>query len=274
MTILQSIILGIIQGITEFLPVSSSGHLVIVPYLLGWSIPPEEAFVFDVLVQVATMVAVIAYFWQDLRMIILAFVQQARKRTPFATFESRLAWYILLATVPASIVGLLLKDLFEQAFSNPLATAFFLLVTAGILLVAERAGNRSREFSQMNWMDALWMGLFQVLALFPGISRSGSTITGGMLRNLDRPSAARFSFLMALPVMLAAGLVAGIDLLAVPDLSASLSVYIWGFIASAVVGYLSIRWLLTYLASHPLYVFSLYCASLAFLTFIVYAIRT
>lgn len=126
----------------------------------------------------------------------------------------------------------------------------------------------------MNWMDALWMGLFQVLALFPGISRSGSTITGGMLRNLDRPSAARFSFLMALPVMLAAGLVAGIDLLAVPDLSASLSVYIWGFIASAVVGYLSIRWLLTYLASHPLYVFSLYCASLAFLTFIVYAIRT
>lgn len=274
MTILQSIILGIIQGITEFLPISSSGHLVIAPYLLGWSIPAEDVFVFDVLVQVASLVAVFAYFWQDLRMIVVGFIKQALNRKPFGSAESRLGWYIILATIPASLVGLAFKETFEQAFSSPVATAFFLLVTAAILVIAERAGNQSRDFTQLNWKDALWMGLFQVLALFPGVSRSGSTITGGMLRNLDRPPAARFSFLMAIPVMLAAGLIAAVDLFSVPDFGSRLSVYIWGFIASAVVGYLSIRWLLTYLTRHPLYIFSIYCTFLAILTLGVYAIRS
>lgn len=274
MTVLQSIILGIIQGITEFLPISSSGHLVIAPFLLGWTIPAEDAFIFDVLVQVASLTAVFAYFWQDLRGIAISFVQQALQRTPFATAEARLGWYIVLATIPASLVGLLFKDIFEQAFNNPLAAAFFLLLTAGLLVIAERAGNRSRDFTQLNWLDAIWMGLFQVLALFPGVSRSGSTITGGMLRNLDRPPAARFSFLMSVPVMLAAGLIAAIDLFAVPDFGSRLTVFIWGFIASAVVGYLAIRWLLRYLTHHPLYIFSIYCTALAFVTLGVYAFRT
>jgi undecaprenyl-diphosphatase len=274
MTVLQSIILGIIQGITEFLPVSSSGHLVIVPYLFGWNIPAEEAFIFDILVQVASLVAVFAYFWADLRAILVEFLTQAINRTPFNSFESRLGWYIILATIPASLVGLALKDLFEQTFSNPVAAACFLLVTAGLLLIAERAGHRSRGFPQLTWLDALWIGIFQTLALFPGVSRSGSTITGGMLRNLDRPSAARFSFLMVVPVMLAAGLIATTDLLAIPNFSEYLSVYIWGFIASAVVGYLSIRWLIAYLGNHPLYVFSIYCTALAVLTLSIYAYRS
>lgn len=274
MTILQSIILGIIQGITEFLPISSSGHLVIAPFLFGWTIPAEDAFIFDVLVQVASLIAVFIYFWADLRAIVVGFIKQALNRTPFGSAEARLGWYIILATIPASLIGLLFKDVFEQAFSNPVAAACFLLVTAGILIIAERAGDQSRDFSQLTWLDALSMGLFQVLALFPGVSRSGSTITGGMLRNLDRRPAARFSFLMSVPVMLAAGVVAGADLLAVPDFGARFSVYIWGFLASAIVGYLSIRWLLAYLTDHPLYVFSIYCTLLATLTLIVYAFRT
>ncbi|MCK4725813.1 MAG: undecaprenyl-diphosphate phosphatase, partial [Anaerolineales bacterium] len=127
--------------------------------------------------------------------------------------------------------------------------------------------------NNMDWLDAIWIGISQILALFPGMSRSGATITGGMTRNLDRPSAARFSFLMSIPVMLAAGLIASMDLIAMPDFAARLPVYIPGFIAAAVTGYLAIRWLLRFLTHYPLYIFSIYCVFLALLTITVYFVR-
>lgn len=269
MTILQAIILGIIQGITEFLPVSSSAHLVITPFLLGWQIPEEQIFPFDVLVQIGTLVAVIVYFRRDLWDIILAVLVGIKNRQPFGESNSRLGWYIVLATIPAAVFGLLVKDLVEQAFNSPRATAFFLFGTALILLVAERAGRRTRDLGKITWLDALWIGIAQALAIFPGISRSGATIAAGMLRNFDRRSAARFSFLIMVPVMLAAGLVSLLDLAAVPDLSSFLPAMIAGFIVSAVIGYLAIHWLLDFLGRRPLYVFSIYCAALASLTLLI-----
>jgi undecaprenyl-diphosphatase len=273
MTLLQSIILGIVQGLTEFLPVSSSAHLVLVPYLLNWNIPEEQAFVFDVLVQVATLAAVIAYFWTDLIGIGRAWLAGLRQRKPFDDPNSRLGWLILLATLPAGVLGVAIKDLIEQAFASPVATACFLLVTAGLLVVAERAGKRTRPLAALTWLDALWIGFGQAVAVFPGISRSGATISTGMLRDLERPASARFAFLISIPIMLAAGLYAGLDLLQIPDFTSLLPVFIPGFIAAAVVGYLSIRWLLGYLVRGTLYGFVVYCIALALLVLGVTIVR-
>ncbi|MEW6718770.1 MAG: undecaprenyl-diphosphatase UppP [Chloroflexota bacterium] len=266
MTVLQALFLGIIQGATEFLPISSSAHLVIVPCLLNWHIPSQEAFVFDVLVQLGTLLAVIAYFWKDLYTIITGWSQALWQRRPFSSPQARLGWYLLLATLPAAVFGLLLKDHVEAAFSSSKATSYFLFVTSGLLVVAERLGKRKRTIEELTWKDSLWIGFSQVLALFPGISRSGATITGGMTRNLDRPAAARFSFLMAIPIMLSAGVVATYDLLQLSNLTAVLPQLLLGFVTAAVVGYFSIRWLLSFLTNRPLYVFSFYCILIASLT--------
>lgn len=260
MTLIQSILLGIVQGLTEFIPISSSGHLVIMPYLFGWEIPEQDAFIFDVLVQVATLIAVITYFWNDLRSIMNSMIEGMRKKDPLGDTYSRLGWYLLLATIPAGGFGLLLKDAVEIAFTSLIATGIALLVTALLLVIAERIGKRSLGIEEITWIDALWIGFFQVLAIFPGISRSGATITGGMTRNMERPAAARFAFLMSVPVMLAAGVLATIDLFQVPDLSRVLPVYIPGFVTAAIVGYIAIRWLIGYLNQHSLYPFAIYCA--------------
>lgn len=266
MTILQAIILGVIQGATEFIPISSSGHLVITPLFLGWSIAPQEAFVFDVLVQVATLAAVLVYFWDDLRSIGSSWFRGILTGKPFQSLQSRLGWFLILATIPAGIAALLFKDTFELAFSDPRSSAIFLIFTGIILWGAEQAPARNRSVTDLNGYDVLLIGLFQTLALFPGVSRSGSTITGGMFRGLTRKGAARFSFLMSVPIMLAAGVLAGYDLLQVDSLISQLPVYLAGFVTAAVVGYLSIRWLLKYLSTRPLTVFSLYCLSMGTFT--------
>ena len=266
MTIIQSILLGIVQGLTEFLPISSSGHLVIVPHLLGWDIPAGEGFIFNVLVQVATLIAVVAYFWKDLLAIGRAFLSGLAQRQPFVDPQARLGWLILAASLPAGIIGLLIKDLVEQAFSSLIATGVFLLVTAGLLAIAERLGGRQRDLNSLSLSDALWIGLAQAMSIFPGVSRSGATITGGMLRGLQRAQAARFSFLMSIPIMLAAGLLAVLDLLEMPNFTHLLPVFIPGFISAAIIGYLSIRWLLGYLTRRPLTVFVAYCLVLGLLS--------
>jgi undecaprenyl-diphosphatase len=262
MTILQSIILGVVQGLTEFLPISSSAHLVITPYLLGWKLPADDAFIFDVLVQLGTLLAVIAYFWADLWAIGRAFLMGLWRKRPFEDAQARLGWYIILATLPAVFGGLLVKDWVEAAFNSPVATALFLLGTAALLVIAEWAGHRTLPMQALTWKDALLVGVFQMVALFPGISRSGSTIAGGMLRNLDRASAARFSFLISIPAMLGAGTLAMLDLAKIPNFTSRIPALAAGFVAAAVVGYLSIRWLLSYLARRPLYAFAIYCVGL------------
>lgn len=260
------------QGLTEFLPVSSSGHLVLAKYWLGWEIDPHQAFLFDVLVQMGTLVAVFVYFWKDLTGITRAALTGLRQRQPLADPQARLAWYLVLATIPAGLAGLGLKDAVEAAFNSVPGTSIELLITAGLLVLAERVGRRDRSMEQVNWVDSLVIGVFQIIAIFPGVSRSGSTIVGGMVRNLDRPAAARFSFLMSIPIMLAAGLLSTLDLVQMPGMVEFLPQVLIGFITSAVVGYLSIRWLLGFLAKRPLWAFAGYVAVIAVVSLISFAI--
>ena len=269
MNIFQAILLGIIQGITEFLPISSSAHLVITPYLLGWKLDKAVIFPFDVLVQLGTLLAAIIYFRRDLWEILSAVWAGLRSGKPFESQKARLGWFLVLATLPAGILGILIKDQVEAAFHSVQATALFLLVTAVLLLIAEKVGKKNRTLDALTWKDALWIGVAQAISLFPGISRSGSTITGGMTRHLDRPSAARFSFLMMIPVMLAAGVLSVLDLVDMPNFTSYLPAIAAGFAAAAVVGYLAIRWLLGFLTRRPLYVFSIYCAALAAVVLLV-----
>ncbi|NTU75133.1 MAG: undecaprenyl-diphosphatase UppP, partial [Anaerolineaceae bacterium] len=248
MSFFQAIILGIVQGLTEFLPISSSAHLVLVPFFLGWTFNQQQAFTFDVIVQLGTLVAVIIYFRQDLIHIIKAFITAILHRKPFETMEARMGWFLILATIPAGIFGVLVKSQVEEAFNSPLATAVFLLVTAAFLFAAEVYGKKTRTLASFGWLDALVMGLAQAAAIFPGISRSGATISAGMARQLDRPSAARFSFLMSIPVMLAAGGLSILDLKDMPSLGSFILPLAAGFIAAGIVGYLSIHWLLKFIS--------------------------
>ena len=259
MTVFQAIILGIVQGLTESLPVSSSAHLVLVPSAFGWEFDPAFAFAFDVLVQMGTLLAVIVYFAPTLRDILVAVWSGLRARRPLADPLARLGWLILLATVPAAVAGLLFHDIVEAAFGNTTAVLFFLLFTGAVLAGSERFGRQQRTLDQLSGVDAIAVGAAQALALLPGISRSGSTISAGLLRGLQRAEAARLSFLMSIPVMIGAGLVGLKDLTDLspgPELLLPVAI---GFLTAAVVGYLTIRWLLAYLAGHRLTVFAAYC---------------
>ena len=274
MNIIQSIILGVIQGLTEFLPISSSGHLVLLPFFLNWDLPAKEMFVFDVLVQIGTLVAVIFYFRKELLSIISGFFKQLFAGKPFATHEARMGWLLIVATIPAGLAGLFLDDMVEQAFSSPLFTGIALLITAALMLVAEWVSKKIGDLKDITFLTALVMGLMQALAIFPGISRSGSTISGGMFRNLKRESAGKFSFLMSIPIMLAAGGLSTYKMVKeVPNLSSFLPIMAIGFLTAMVVGYFSIRWLLKFLNKHSLTWFSLYCALLGGAAILVSALR-
>ncbi len=269
MTTFQAIILGIIQGITEFLPISSSGHLVLAPHLLNWDIPTDQIFVFDVLVQMGTLVAVIIYFWKDLFSIFSGAIKNISKPDKFKDPHLRLATYIILATIPAGLIGLIFKDQIEGTFGDPLITAALLFVTAILLFLAEKIGKQNREIKDIAFWQIITIGLFQALALFPGMSRSGATISSGMFIHLKRPAAARFSFLISVPIMAAAGLYASLGLFEIANLSNFIAPMVIGFITSAIVGYFAIRWLIKFLSTYPLYYFSIYLILLSILIFII-----
>lgn len=257
MTVFQSLILGILQGLTEFIPVSSTAHLLIGQKILGIA-ANDAMFSFLVLVQLGTLLSLIIYFWKDLWALIKAFFSR-----PFSTPQNRLAWYIILATIPALIFGYLLKSAVETLFKTPLLEAAIrLLITATVVTLAEWLGRLNRTLAGMTWLDALFIGLAQVLAVFPGASRSGTTISAGMIRGFDRPSAARFAFLMSIPVMLAAGGYQSLDLLKMSGLGSFLLPLVVGFVTAALIGWLAIKWLLGYLNKHSFFIFAGYCAVL------------
>jgi len=259
MTVLQALVLGIVQGLTEFLPISSSAHLVIVPWTLGWRFDPAFAFAFDVLVQMGTLLAVVVYFAPTLVAMLRAFVLGLARRAPLTDPLARQAWWIVLGTLPALVAGLALHDAVEAAFGSPAAVFGFLVVTAALLAAAERFGRSERTLDDLRAPEAAFVGVMQALALFPGISRSGSTIAGGLLRRLRRPEAAKFSFLLSIPAMLGAGVVAARDLIRTgPGADALLPLAV-GFTAAAISGYIVIRWLLAYLARGRLIGFAAYC---------------
>jgi undecaprenyl-diphosphatase len=259
MTLLHAFLLGIIQGLTEFIPVSSTAHLLIAQRLFG--IPADDAmFSFLVIVQLGTLVSLFAFYWKDL-LLIARSTLDVKRSTP----ERNLGFYIIISTIPALLAGYLLKDAVEALFRQPMLEASIRLFAAAILLtLAEYFSKKSRDLNSMTWLDALIIGLMQIIAVFPGASRSGTTISGGMFRNFDRPAAARFSFLMSVPVMLAAGGYEMLDALQMPNLAEFLPLLAVGFVAAAVTGWFAIKWLINYLNKNSLYVFAIYCAVIGF----------
>lgn len=264
--LIHAIVLGIVQGATEFIPVSSSGHLVIIPWLLGWQEDAYAGLLFDTVLHWGTLVAIFWVFWRDFLRLFTAALGSLTTRS-LADPEARIAWYIVLGSIPAAVTGLLLKDQIEVLFDSPRAAGFFLLVTAGLLAGSEwlvRRVQRFRDMREMKLWDALFVGLAQAIALAPGISRSGSTIAAGLVRRLRRDEAARFSFLLGTPAFFGAGLLQMLDTLAVDatQVTANAAPLVAGFAASAVAGVLAIRFLLAYLRERSLYAFAVYCTVL------------
>jgi len=272
MTVVHAFLLGIIQGLTEFIPVSSTAHLLIGQNLLG--LPASDAmFSFLVLVQIGTIISLAVYFWKDLLSIFMDTFKNLGGLRDFKSLpaNAKMGWYIVIATVPALIAGYLLKDAVEALFKLPLLEAAIRLLAAALLLsLAEGLTKKDRNLDSMTWLDALVVGLFQIVAVFPGASRSGSTISGGMFRGFDRPASARFAFLMSVPVMLAAGAYEMLDVVRMPGLTEFLPVLAVGFITAAIVGWFAVRWLLSYLAHHSLYAFSAYCATVGTIVLILH----
>ncbi len=255
MTIIQAIILGLLQGVTEFLPISSSGHLVLVPWLLGWD---KASLTFDTVVHLGTLVAVVIYFRQDIWRIMRGVWVTLQQRN-LADPAGRLGWLIALGSIPAALLGLLLEDFFENLFGAPLIVSSLLLVTGLILLLSERMSQRLRSLEMIGVVDSLLIGLAQAGAIAPGISRSGATIAAGLVLKIDREAAARFSFLLALPIILGAGLLKLKDTLAVGVSGSEVVILLVGFVVAAVSGYACIYFLMAYIRRHSLYIFTAYC---------------
>ncbi len=271
---LEALVLGIVQGTTEFIPVSSSGHLVIVPWLLGWE---HSGLLFDTVLHWGTLLAIFAVFWRDFVEIIKASLQSIVRRS-LADPNARLGWFIVVASIPAAVTGLLFKDFIESLFASPRAAAGFLLVTAAFLAGSELLAARSRQDKQaetLSWIDVIVIGLAQAIALAPGISRSGSTIAAGLSRGMNRAAAARFSFLLGTPAFLGAGLLQLSDALSADAalVLAKLPFLMVGFVASAVSGFLAIRFLLAYLRRRTLYAFAIYCAGMAIFVLLLSLVR-
>jgi undecaprenyl-diphosphatase len=255
MNIIQAIILGLMQGASEFVPISSSGHLVLVPWLLGW---PRPGLVFDTVVHWGTLVAVLAYFWRDFIALVSAWGRSLASRN-LSEPEARIAWLIIVGTLPAALMGYVGEDFFESLFSTPVWVAGFLLITGLILALSEWLGHRRKEPHQLTFVDSIIIGIAQGCAIAPGISRSGATMAAGLFRELKREAAARYSFLLATPIILGAGLLQLLDLFEMGNPTAHLPSLGIGFLAAAISGYLCIRFLLSYLQRGNLYVFAIYC---------------
>lgn len=259
--IIKAIVLGFVQGATEFIPVSSSGHLVIVPWLLGWE---PFGLVFDTMLHWGTLLAIFAVFWRDFWAMIKAALASIVNRS-LADPNARMAWFIVLASIPAAIAGLSFKDQIEALFHSPRTAASFLLVTAALLAGSEQLAKRIKtlhSLEKLTLWDSLIIGLAQAVALAPGISRSGSTMAAGLARGLRRDEAARFSFLLGTPAFFGAGLLALKDALSVDasQVQDQMSILVVGFMVSALTGFMAIRFLLNYLRTRSLYLFAGYCA--------------
>lgn len=259
--VIQAAILGIVQGLTEFLPISSTAHLILVPQFLGWDDSFITSAAFDVMLHMGTLVALLIYFWRDLWRLLKAWLSSIRDRSIGANSDRKLAWLLFVSVVPGAIIGAFGESFFDTFFrqSSSLIYIAGLLVIGGLLLgLAELVGRRNREMPDMAWRDAVIIGLAQALALFPGISRSGITIGAGLFVGLKREAAARFSFLMATPIILGAGLWKGRELVGGGLPSGDVLPLIVGLVAAAVSGVLAIAFLLSYLRRRSTLIFIVY----------------
>ncbi len=256
--LLQAIVLGIVQGLTEFLPVSSSGHLLLGQYFLGLD-QDRFGLSFDVALHMGTLVAVVSYFWRDLLRMAFAFFRSFGHRDLANDADQRMAYLIIAATVPAAVIGYFLEGFFEgPAVRSPWVVVFNFVLIGVLFIVGEVVGSRTRRASKLGFGEAVGIGFAQAAALVPGVSRSGATITLGLFLGLRREEAARFSFLMSVPIIAGAGsLKVGEVILQGMD-AAQAFLFVVGFVTSAAVGYVTIRFLLNYLTNHSLGAFAFY----------------
>lgn len=288
MLLLQAIILGAVQGLSEFIPISSSAHLIIVPWLFGWNDPFIDSLSFDVALHLGTLVAVLLYFAADWIRYIKAFIGSVTRRplpgdTTAAEEEKtsrRLAWFLLIGTIPGGIVGVLLESKIDDQFHQPQNLKGGLLIIAATmtllgvaLLFAERFASHRRPMAYITLKDTLIIGLAQALAVIPGVSRSGSTITAGLALGLTRDTAARFSFLLGTPIIAGAGAKKLLDIAQAGVTAEQIGLVVAGFISAAVVGYFCIRFLLAYLRKGKTYIFVGYRWAMALLVVSLVLIR-
>ena len=271
MSILQAIILGLIQGSTEFAPVSSSGHLILVPWMLGWHIVDDPALnkSFDVALHMGTFVGAVIYFRHDLWVYIKAFVASCRARA-IRTPDERLAWALVVGTIPGMIAGATLESVIEDKLGQPWLIAVMLAVFGVVLYVVDRRARQDRDLDSVGARTGLFVGIAQALALQPGVSRSGVTITAGRLVGLNREAAARFSFLLALPIIAGAGGLKAVDL-AQTGFQGYGPQFLAGFLAAAVSGFVVIWFLLRYLRTHDFLLFMIYRLAVAALALLLIA---
>lgn len=296
--------LGLVQGATEFIPVSSSAHLVLVPWLLKW---PNPGLAFDTVLHLGTSLAVLTVFWRDFYAIAVAWVRcmvqaatslrPAQGKRSWSSFlempryaqhdtgrglaghdavvaQARVAWWIILGTVPAALMGVLWEEQFEALFHSPVHVSALLLVTGLWLMLAERFGRQLRQTADLSWWQVLFVGIAQGCAIAPGISRSGATIGAGLLLGLQREAATRFSFLLATPSILGAGLLQMKRLLASPNLDTTfLLPLVLGFLGAFLSGYACMRFLLGFVRRRGLQVFAAYCWLLGCATIVIHLLR-
>lgn len=255
MDILQSVVLGVVQGITEFLPISSTAHLILTPLFLGWKDP---GLTFDVALHVGTFLAVAAYFRQDIALMIRGGLSSLRRPNFAEDPYQRLAWLTVIGCVPAGIVGILFEKAIETTLRSPYVIAGTLSGVALLLLLAEFVGKRDRDVKHLTLRDALLIGIAQACALIPGVSRSGATMTMGMFSGLSREASARFSFLLGVPIIFASCLFKLRDLPGAGLTSTELVAMGVGVLTSAVTGYFVIKFLLGFLAKRSMMVFIVY----------------
>jgi undecaprenyl-diphosphatase len=259
-SVLEAIVLGIVQGLTEFLPISSTGHLRIVPAFLGWEDPGAA---FTAVTQLGTMAAVLLYFREDLVRIARAWLRSLFDRPLRRELDARLGWYIVLGTIPIGIFGVLFKDQIETGARDLYLIGVALILLGLVLLLAEKVGKRERSIEQIRTKDGFAIGLAQALALIPGVSRSGATITAGLFLGLDRTAAARFSFLLSVPAVVLSGLLELGTILSDDDGDhTSLGALVVATVMAFVSGYAAIAWLLRYLTSHSMVIFVVYRVAL------------
>ena len=267
LTILQAIVLGITQGLTEFAPVSSSGHLIIVPWLFNWNIVNIQALnkSFDVALHMGTLIGALIYFWRDMVRYAKAWVASISQRS-LSTTDQRLAWALVIGTIPGAVAGALFEDVITKDLGQPVLIATMLAIFGVALWYVDKRCRSDRGLNSIGPRTGLFLGSAQALALQPGVSRSGITMMGGRLLGIDRESAARFSFLLAMPIIFGAGVLKGIDL-AHTGFQGYGGQFLMGFIASAISGFIVIWGLLKYLRSHSFAVFMWYRLAVAALMY-------
>ncbi|MFH0771392.1 MAG: undecaprenyl-diphosphatase UppP [Candidatus Omnitrophota bacterium] len=269
MSLIQSVVLGIVQGVGEFLPISSSAHLILTPWFLGWK---PHSLSFDVALHCGTLLAVIAYFWNDWLVILKEGLLSLKEKRISGSPERKIFWFILIASIPAAIAGKFFEETAEKVFRSPLLVAAALGLFAIVLYLSDRFSRKTRTLQSLSVADSVLIGFSQAAAIVPGVSRSGATIACGLVLGLDRESSAKFSFLLSASIIFGAAALKIKDILGLANGGEAASLLV-GFAVSAITAFLSIHYLLRYLKKHSFNIFVIYRIILSLIVFSVFLSR-